>query len=73
MKITEKIAKEIDRIIRMDDLSVSIEQKKVLILGEIAVTLAGLLEVKLAEADFHKLRDTNVGDMMEGLYETNRR
>ena len=57
MKIAEEIAKEIDRIIRMDDLSVSIEQKKVLILGEIAVTLAGLLEVKLTEADFHKLRD----------------
>lgn len=49
MKIAEKIAKEIDRIIRMDDLSVSIEQKKVLVLGEIAVTLAGLLEVKLVE------------------------
>ena len=49
MKIAEKIAKEIDRIIRIDDLSVSIEQKKVLVLGEIAVTLAGLLEVKLVE------------------------
>ena len=49
MKIAEEIAKEIDRIIRMDDLSVSIEQKKVLVLGEIAVTLAGLLEVKVAE------------------------
>ena len=57
MKIAEKIAKEIDRIIRMDDLSVSIEQKKVLVLGEIAVTLAGLLEVKMTELDFHKLRD----------------
>lgn len=49
MKTAEKIAKEIDRIIRMDDLSVSIEQKKVLVLGEIAVILAGLLEVKLTE------------------------
>lgn len=57
MKTAEKIAKEIDRIIRMDDLSVSIEQKKMLILGEIAVILAGLLEVKLTEADFHKLMD----------------
>lgn len=49
MKIAEEIAKEIDRIIRMDDLNVSIEQKKVLVLGEIAVTLAGLLEVRVAE------------------------
>lgn len=46
--IAKETAERIDRIMK-DDLNVSVERKKVLILGEIAVILAGLLDAKLAE------------------------
>lgn len=49
MNIAEETAERIDRIIKTDDLSVSVERKKALILGEIAIILAGLLDAKLAE------------------------
>lgn len=49
MKIAEETAERIDKIIKTDDLSVSIERKKLFVLGEIAVILAGLLDAKLAE------------------------
>ena len=49
MKIANETTERIDGIIETDDLSVSIERKKVLILGEIAIILAGLLDAKLAE------------------------
>ena len=47
--IAKETAERIDRIIKADDLSVSVERKKVLVLGEIAILLAGLLDAKLAE------------------------
>lgn len=47
--IAKETAERIDRIIKTDDLSVSVERKKVFVLGEIAVLLAGLLDAKLAE------------------------
>ncbi len=49
MKITKETAERIDRIIKTDDLSVSVERKKVYILGEIAIILAGLLDAKFEE------------------------
>ena len=49
MKITKETAERIDRIIKTDDLSVSVERKKVFVLSEIAIILAGLLDAKLAE------------------------
>lgn len=50
MTIAEEAAERIDRIMKTDDLSVSLERKKVFVLSEIAVILAGLLDAKLAES-----------------------
>lgn len=49
MMVAEETAERINRIIKTDDLSVSVERKKLLVLGEIAVILAELLDVKFAE------------------------
>ena len=49
MMVAEETVERINRIIEMDDLSVSIERKKVLVLGEIAIILAELLDAKLIE------------------------
>lgn len=48
MKITKETAERIDRIIK-GELSISVERTQVLVLGEIAILLAGLLDAKLAE------------------------
>lgn len=49
MNIVKETAEIIDRVLKTDDLSVSIERKKLLVLCEIAVILAGLLDAKLGE------------------------
>ena len=49
MKVAKETAERIDRIIKADDLSVSIERKKLFVLSEIAIILAGLFDAKLAE------------------------
>lgn len=49
MMIAKETAERIEKIIKTGDLSISIERKQVLILGEIAIILAGLLDAKLAE------------------------
>lgn len=49
MKIAQETAERIDRIIKTGDLEVSIERKKLFVLGEIAIILAGLLDAKLEE------------------------
>lgn len=49
MKIAEETFERIDKIIKTDDLKVSLERKKLVVLGEIAVILAGLLDAKLTE------------------------
>ncbi len=49
MKIAEETAERIDKIIKTDDLEVCLERKKLFVLGEIAVILAGLLDAKLSE------------------------
>lgn len=49
MKIAEETTKRIDRIIKTDDLEVSLERKKLYVLGEIAIILAGLLDAALGE------------------------
>lgn len=49
MKIAKETAERIDRIIKTDDLEVCLERKKLFVLGEIALILAGLLDAKLAE------------------------
>lgn len=49
MKIAEETSKRIDRIINTDDLEVSLERKKLYVLGEIAIILAGLLDATLGE------------------------
>lgn len=49
MTIAKATAERIDRIIKTDDLEVCLERKKLFVLGEIAVILAGLLDAKLAE------------------------
>lgn len=49
MKIAKETSERIVEIIKTDDLSASVERKKLFVLGEIAVILAGLLDAKLAE------------------------
>ena len=49
MKIAKETADRITRIINTGDLQVSLEQKKLFVLGEIAIILAGLLDEKMAE------------------------
>lgn len=49
MTIAKETAERIDKFIKTDDLVVPIERKKLFILGEIAIILAGLLDAKLAE------------------------
>lgn len=49
MKIAKETSERITRIMNTDDLQVSLERKKLFVLGEIAIILAGLLDVKMAE------------------------
>ena len=49
MTIAKATIERIGEIMKTDDLSVCLERKKLLVLGEIAVILAGLLDAKLAE------------------------
>lgn len=49
VKIAKETAERIDKIMKTDDLEVSIERKQLFVLGEIAVLLAGMLDVKLTE------------------------
>jgi hypothetical protein len=49
VKIAKETAERIDKIMKTDDLEVSIERKKLFVLGEIAVLLAGMLDVKFTE------------------------
>lgn len=47
MKIAKETAERIGKILKTDNLSISIENKKVLILGEIAILLAGMVDANL--------------------------
>ena len=48
-RIAKETAERIDTIMETDDLEVCLERKKLYVLGEIAVMLAGLLDAKLEE------------------------
>ena len=49
MKIAKETADRIYKIINTGDLQMSLERKKLFVLGEIAIILAGLLDEKIAE------------------------
>lgn len=49
MTIAKETTQRINEIINTSDLEVSVERKKLYVLGEIAVLLAGLLDAHLLE------------------------